>query len=405
MDMNETMETMEDTAEVIGIEETHDGPVVDAEFDEVPNEPYTEIVPAEEIDGSVQADPNLPPENKELVDLMNADRTFVATRQIMMARNQINQIASVKDMALNKVNSMCPDARLSIVEARASVIDLDAMKALDMRKEEDWAKILECYTMEDGSIVAFSGDPDLNDLTTREMHRDFLVYLRSIKEENEKFEIVEKKLNAEIDELINNFEDIFGEEEAQKLRNYKDFTEYYRVWIGKTLEREDISDAARAMLTKIKKADDDGVNLEYIIKDIQAQISKKKDSGSILSGFNRSFLDVAQRAKKILGSKFAKYKFDAALETFYDFEKRAFPGEYDDYNNLFIYLLCRYIKYHHETLDNNSMITIGETLTHMGFMLKEEKDRPESAKDFADAVRDLLDLVITNKPTIKMPQG
>lgn len=335
------------------------------------------------------------PEQQEILNLMQKDRTFVAIRQIMGVKNELEQIRTVKNGAISKVRAMTPDARVSIVEARAKELDAEAVGKLDMKKEEDWKKIEACYTFEDGSKLHFSNEPEVKDVKYREMHRDYLLYLRSIQVETEKFEVYETKLQNDIEKEIAEFEEILGKEEADKLRNYADFADYYRQWITKTLGRDDISPLARQKLQEIVDADNSGVNLDFLINEIKELISRKGDAKSLIFGYRNNYLEVATKAEKVLKTKFAQYKYEASMAKYFDFEKRFFP-EYEKYNNLFMFILFRYIKSNYEKFNSNWMITIGELLTQMGFITKPEEERPACSKEFEEAYRTVMSLVINH---------
>ena len=335
-------------------------------------------------------------EQKEILDLMKADQKFVAIRQIMEVRNRVAQVQAVKEEAVSKIHTMCPDSRLSVVESRALLLDVNKMAALDMKKEEDWAKVKECYTFEDGGMLQFTSDPDLNDVKIREMHRDFLLYLKKVKEEEDKFEVYETKMKNDIDKLMNDFEDAVGKLEADKLRNYADFADYYRDWVSEKLKDTELSAVARAGLQRVYDADQQGITLEFLIKEIKDLIGRKGDASSLLWGYKNTYGDVARKAEAVLRTRFAKYKFHIAFTKFYDFEKRVFPTDYAKYNNLFMFIVFRYIKSNYNHFDNNSMITIGELLTQLGFLLRPEEERPAITKTFEESYRTVMSLVINH---------
>lgn len=352
--------------------------------------------PAEKVDELEEAlDEARTPEQKEILNLMKNDKTFVAVRQIMEVKNEMMKVTSLRESAMAKVNAMCPDQNLSIVEARAATIDVEKMKNLDMTVAENWIKVKEFYTFEDGSMVHFTNTPDSDDIKIRELHRDFLIYLKSIKEENEKFDVYEQKMRADIKNLEDEFESIMGEEAAAKLRSYRDFADYHRQWIASTLERDDISPETRKQLEAIVISDNAGITLEYLIKEIKTLIERRGDAKSLLHGYRNNYVEVATKAEKVLSTKFAKYRYEIQMRQFFDFEKRFFP-EYEKYNNLFMFILFRYIKANYEKFDNNWMITIGETLTQLGFLTKPEENRPECNKEFEEAFRTVMSLVINH---------
>ena len=194
--------------------------------------------------------PELSPEQQEVYDLMHSDKKFVAIHDIMQLKNKVNEIQTMRDYAINQVKTMIPDDRISLLEARALSLDKDALIKLDMSKDEDWAKVQQIYTFEDGGMIHFTNDPDTKVIKVREMHRDYLIYLKSIKEETAKFEVIEKESKEALDKIYAELDEVLGEVEAAKIKNYATFAEYYREWIIESLKREDLSESLREQLQK-----------------------------------------------------------------------------------------------------------------------------------------------------------
>lgn len=352
----------------------------------IPEEPKQEEAPKKPMS----------PEQEEVLKLMASDKKFVAVRQIMELQNKVNEAATIKDVAIGRISSVIPDDKFSILEARACMLDEQKIANLDMKKEEDWQKVLEVYTFEDGSKIHFSNEPDTKDIKCREMHRDYLLYIKRVKEETEKYEKFEKETREEIDKLYKQLDEVIGEEEGAKIRNYATFADYYRDWIVECLKRDDLSDTLRDHLQKTLDADNRGIELKFLSNEIREMIKKRGNTSSIRWGFNNNFPKTAESAAAVLAHKFAKYNYHLAFNKFYDIETRALGFEDDKHNNLFMFLLFRYIKYHYERFDNFWMITLGEVITQLGFLLKPKEDRPESSIEFEKNVREILDLVINH---------
>lgn len=352
-------------------------------------------VPPEEE--SEQEAPNIErtPEQQELFNLMAADKKFIAIRQIMECRNKVSEAGAVKEAAISKVHSMIPDDKFSILESRAMALDDKAISELDMSKEEDWQKVLAVYTFEDGSKIHFSNEPDTKDRKCREMHRDFLLYIKKVKVETDKFNEFEKKTKEEIDELYKQLEEVIGEDETKKIQDYATFADYYRDWITEVLKRDDLSDTVRRQLEKTLDADNRGITMDFLKQNLEDVIQRKGSADSIMYGFKNNFVAVGESASKILATKFAKYKYHLSFGKFYDIETRVLGYPEDTkYKNLFMFLLFRFIRHNYEKFDSFWMITIGEILTQLGFLFKSEEERPASSKEFEKNLREILDMVI-----------
>lgn len=339
----------------------------------------------------------LSPEQKEIYNLMKNDKKFIAIHDIMLLQNKIKEMETVRDYAMGQVKTMMPDDNISILEARADMIDKESVIKLDMSKDEDWKKIEEVYTLDNGDMLHFTKNPDLNNIKIREMHRDFLIYLKTINEETAKFNVIEKEHKEAIDKLFKELEEILGESEVEKIRNYASFADYYREWINNSLARDDLSEGLRNQLQKTLDADNRGVDLEFLKKEINELIARKGDAKSLKFGYKNNFSDICRKVNAILAQKFSKYNFHISFAALFDIEKRVFPDTYGEkYNNLFIFILFRFIRANYEKFDNFWMITIGEIVTQLGFLLKEESERPESSKLFQKNYHEVMNLVINH---------
>lgn len=370
-------------------------PVTDVPVDTTPAEEQQLPIPPKEEEAAPKQPIERTPEQQELLKLMASDKKFVAIQQIMECKNRVSEMSAIKDAATSKVHSMVPDDKFSILESRAMTIDDEKFAALDMHKEEDWQKVLAYYSFEDGSKIHFSNEPDTKDFKCREMHRDFLLYIKKVRVETEKFNEVEAKTKEEIDKLYEQLDEVLGEEDAKKVKDYATFADYYRDWIEETLKRDDLSDVVRKQLTKTLEADNRGISLDFLKVEITELIKRRGSVDSLMYGYRNRFNEIGESASKILATKFEKYKYHLSFAKFYDLETRVlgFPED-TKYKNLFMFLLFRFIRHSYEKFDAFWMITLGEVLTQLGFLFKKEEERPASSKAFEKNLRDLLAMII-----------
>lgn len=361
-------------------------------------ETHKEEIPDTTVSSSLQPEKErLTPEQQEIYDLMASDKKFVAIHDIMQVKNKLNEISTVKEYALEQVKSMIPDDRISLLEARAVALDKESLINLDMEKDADWEKVKAVYTFEDGGMIHFTNDPDTKIKKVREMHRDYLIYLRDIKEETAKFEIIEKESKETLDKLYKELDEVLGEAESAKIKQYSAFADYYRDWIMESLKREDLSDQLREQLQKTLDADNRGINLEFLKKEIRELISRKGNADSLRYGYRNNFVETARKATAVLASKFSRYNYHLSLTKFYDLEKRLFPDKYGEkFNNLFMFIIFRFIKANCGKFDKFWMITIGEVVTQLGFLFRDESERPESSKEFVKNFQEVMDLVVNH---------
>lgn len=325
------------------------------------------------------------------------DKSFVVVKQIMDSRNAISKMETMRDKANHMVKSMVPDDKLALLTARARTLDKEALANLDMAKDADWKKVEEVYTFEDGSKIYFANNPDTKDLTIRAMHRDYLIYLRTIEEENEKYELAQASIKADLDKIYAELDELIGKETADEIRSFKGFADFYINWIDKLLENPDVPEKAKEHFKKVKDADERGVNLTFLFDNVKETMSKKGNTDSLFFGFRNNFDAAAKSAVSILKTKFEKYGYHSAFPKFYNLEERFLPEIGKEYNNLFMYILFRYIKFNYEKFDTFWMITIGEISTQIGYLAREDDEKPERCETFRQNVIKLLKCVISNK--------
>lgn len=335
---------------------------------------------------------NLDPDKQAMYELMKSDKKFVAVQGIMQLKNTIKKMETVRDSASDNIKSMLPDDKVSIVEARVDDLDLEALDKLDMRKEEDWQKVKDVYTV-DGQLIEFATKPDSDKIKVREMHRDYLTFIKKFREESAKFDQIEKEYRESMEKLDKELEEAIGEEEAKEIRKYSSFAEYYLDWIDNTLAREDISDNIRSNLQKIKDYDTMGIKLDFLKNEIIRLKDKTGNTQSLLWGFRNSFAEIAEKVNDILSTKFPKYGYHLSFAKFYDIEKTYFKDEIDEkYNNLFMFVLFRFIKNNYNMFNNFWMITIGEIVTQLGFLARPVEERPKSSAEFVENVKQVVKL-------------
>jgi len=336
----------------------------------------------------------MPEDERYVYEKVNLDPEFVVTRNIIAMQNELNAMRGARDHAKNKLLAMCPDSRMSIIESRVNSADIDAIAKLDMTKDEEWEKVHRFYVMDDGSEVHFSAEPDTKDKMYREMHRDYLVYLRKTHDETVKFEAYETQAMAEIESLSQELDKMIGIEDSAN--RFKSIGELYRKKLTALANDENVPVNARTKINSIIDAMNDGLSLRKIIEEVRSLIARKGDASSLKYGYRSNFFPVAQRAGKILATKFAKYNYHIQFQNLDKFEERTLDGRYKEYTNLFMFILFRYIRSNYEKFGNREMIVLGEIITQMGFMLRAPEQRPETNKEFEKHYIELMELVINH---------
>jgi len=336
----------------------------------------------------------MPEEERYVYEKVNLDPEFVVTRNIIAMQNELAGMRAARDHAQHKLTAMCPDSRMSVVQARVLNADIEAIGKLDMTKDEDWEKVHRFYVMDDGGEVHFSVEPDTKDKMYREMHRDYLVYLRKTHDETVKFEEYEAKAMAEIESLSLELDKLVGIEDSAN--RFKSIGELYRRKLTDLAADPNVPEKARVKVNGIIDAMDDGIRLTKLIAEVKTLIAKKGDASSLKYGYRSNFFPVAQRAGKILATKFSKYNYHMQFQNLDKFEERVLDGRYKEYTNLFMFILFRYIRSNYEKFGNREMIVLGEIITQMGFMLREPVQRPATTAEFEKHYIELMELVINH---------
>lgn len=320
------------------------------------------------------------------------DRTVLAYSTMLAAKNQLADLHNLKDAATERLKTMCPDDHFSAFEARVALLDIDAIGKMDMHDEVSWMKVKEVYTFEDG-MMHFSAEPKEDDIKYREMHRDFIVYIRKYNDETAKFEAADAQYKKEIEAIEEKYKDVFTSPDSL---GFKSMSDFYRQHFYKLLKDDRLSDKAHAYVQRVVDATEHGISLEVFIDEVHKLIDKRGDASSLLKGYRTNYLTIAQQVDKILRTRFAKYRLHLNFVKFYDVEKRFFP-EYEKYNDLFMFVLFRYIKHNYEKFTNDDFLMISEILTQIGYLKHPVEDRPADNAKFIENFHTLMDLITKGK--------
>ena len=335
--------------------------------------------------------------DQEIGLMLNAMPEYQFQSKIIDANSKLDEVRGVRQLASDKIKTMCPDDTSSVLMARATVLDLKTLESLNMHSMNDWMKVKEVYTCEDGRVIELAANPK-DEIRYREMHRDFLCFLKSYDEESKKFAVVEEKYNQDIAKAEAEFDAYRTANNLNIVDESSKFVsraEYYQKTLAALSAREDISPETKTRIDEILHWSENGVGLTLLIEEVRGLIKKRGTASSIMHGYRNSYQSVAVQVEKVLRARFGKYNLVYGLSKFGNAEEQFFP-EYKEYNNLFMFILFRYIKYNYERFNNNHMIMLSEIITQLGYLKHQETDRPESSKQFAEAVRTMLSLVINS---------
>lgn len=352
----------DDTKEIL------ENPVNDNDID-VPDE-YEETK-EEIVDGLIGVDYD------KFKNVDNPDvKEFLNVMKSMEIRSLINNLGHQHREMMNKILYMLP---MGIEESKIVMARLGDMtdEMIDKLSDSDIEKILTI----DGVVVGKFTEPP--DGTTIDYKRDVLKLVAATKleveEKDEVIELLEEKYKEITDDHI----------ESIVIR--KDFDQYVLDYYTKQLNRTDITDTLRERLLQTQTMLLSSRTLEPLKVSLYKQL-EERGTKSLLEGFRTRKVDMMDSATNALMAFGMKFPFQLMV----NMEELLFGEEYKEYNNLFIYILARYI--HHQKAEDlmNQLPFISTLITNLVTI---HRDIDTLDEEFiatrTNAIRDILDKIIT----------
>ena len=323
-----------------------------------------------------------------LSSIIANDKKYVVMDQLMNMKGVLNEIQGTRDAMQSKLKTQTSDPNIEIVESRLASIELETLKALDLKKDND-LELLKSIIEIEGQTVEVS--INIDESKKMQFFKDFVIYLKTTMVETAKMDAAEAKFNEDMDKLMEESKDILDIDVKEKLNSF-DATEYQHEYFNGLLAREDLKPETRVQIESIVASQKAGVTLDFLYDTIKDQIDVKKSSKSILAGFNTNLLGMSMQCQKILDTRFAKYKIRFNVPKFYDIEKKFFP-EYEKYNNLFMYLIFRHIKHNYEKFTKLDIVSIIEMLVNIQWLSRPLESQPPRIVELRESMRRIYAMI------------
>lgn len=316
--------------------------------------------------------------NTDEIDALDEDeriRTYINFG--MQLVNQINQV-EVHIHEISKLVRMLipePIEDIKILLARLEDIEPDKIEELSL------GFIKQTFIVNGRNLkVTFPEVGEVNDL---EFYRLVIHELKTLDE------ITGMYVNI-ISELRNKFNTKIPDEVKKLLSNVEELDEWMINNIKKKIEDASLTDKQRKQFEEQLKYMEYSYTLTPIIENVRKQI-ESKGSSSILHGYRNNSANVLAAAINICKEKGILFPF----QMYDNIEKKLLGDKYKPYNNLFSFLIARYIKYRKNELTDNEKIFLTNLNSHL-VVLKRAKDLSKvekTASRLTKAIDELLGLV------------
>lgn len=302
-------------------------------------------------------------------------KEFLNVMKSMEIRSIINNLRHQHQEMQNKLLYMLPMGveESKIIMARLANISDEVIDGLS---EEEITKIITI----DGTVAgAFREPPDGSSV---EYKRDVLKLISATKGELE-----------ERDEVLALLEDRYKEitdSHIESILQRRDFDQYVIDYYNKQIERDDVSPKVKENMLLTKNVLEYSRTLEPIKQSIHNQLVER-GAKSLLEGFKSRKVDMMESATEALSAYGMKYPFQLMM----NLEELLFGEDYAEYNNLFIYLLARYIHYSEDIQLAKEVPFISTLITNLVMICREyDTLDPEFVESRVHAIRDILDEII-----------
>lgn len=316
-------------------------------------------------------------------DSINLDRTIVqaiinSNNKILIAdtymklRDINNQIGDNKVLLQQKLNFMFSgtDDQLNILSIRASELTEDAIKKASLEELKD-------IFVFDGKFIGLSIIENLKEEDQTSAYRDFLLYLKETGS-------TEKEL-LDFEESNQSMLDLFPDEVKKAAENTFTWDRYIYNIFKEKMDDDNTPEAEKESLKKILAMKDSALNLKPMKEYIQNEMNAGRRK-SLLHAFKTRFKDTLKSADKFaIANKFKMYY------PLYD-NIEATIG-YEGYQNLFVYILARYVKFCSENFTKYDQVYIAQIIQNL-IMLKKGQLDDTSRIMMSNAIKEILNIVL-----------
>ena len=290
----------------------------------------------------------------------------------MKIRDIQNQIEDQKVLLDQKINFMFSgtDDQMDMLSVRVSEITTEALNkaSLDELKE---------FFIFDGNFVGLSIIDNLSEEDQLKAYRDFLLYVK----ESSNAENDLKTFDSNNKELL----DLFPDEVKEASKNTFTWDKYIYRLFKEQSESEETSEEQKESLKKILDMKDKALNLEPMKQYIKDEINAGRRK-SLINAFKTRFNDTLKKADQFaVANKFKMYYplYDNIEETI----------GYEGYQNLFVYILARYVKFCSDNFTKYDQVYIAQIIQNL-IMLKKGQLDDSSRIMMSNGIKEILNILL-----------
>lgn len=312
------------------------------------------------------------------------DEVFFRVIRGMEIRSLINQYNNQRQFMTNKLLAMLPMDLEDSKIIMARIADM-TKEEIDNLTEESITEILT-VDPEKGIAGLFTIPEvdDSSDFDMLEFKKSILSLFGATKEQMDDIAQMIGKLEEQYNEFVN--------DEAKEIIEADNFDEYTLQYYTECMNDESIEQEKREHAAKLAQAIQYVFTVEPIRESIIGQLTTKGNR-SLLEGRRRHMTTMIETATKILEEHKVEFPFQLVM----NLEETLFGSAYKEYNNLFVYIIARYVKFHKESLNHYVITFIHMLMVNLVTIMRNHETLPkEYLSKRLDSIKDLIDLVINS---------
>lgn len=311
--------------------------------------------------------------NKNMVSaIINSGNKILIANTYMQIRDVQNQLDDHKVLLEQKLNFMFSgtDDQLEILSIRTSEVTKDVIEKASLEE-------LKEFFIFDGKFVGLSIIDNLDEEGQLKAYRDFILYLREINDTKEDFDAFDKNNNALLE--------LFPDEVKEAGKTTFTWDRYIYKLFKERSEAEDCPEDEKESLQKLMLMKDSALNLEPMKQYIQDEVNAGRRK-SLVHAFRTRFNDTLKAADKFASS----HKFKMFYPLYDNIEETI---GYEGYQNLFVYIFARYVKFKSENFTKYDQVYIAQIIQNL-IMLKKGQLDDASRIMMSNAIKEVLNILL-----------
>ena len=316
--------------------------------------------------------------DKETYDKLSPlDQKYYQVQRAITFISAMNKIDSEINRIMLQVHSIVPATRdeLKIIIARMSDIKPSEIKNLSL------GFMKQLFTIEGKEIGV--NMPDTGTVKEPEFYREVIRFFKASDEQVAAAQVW-------VDGLRDKFNKDIPEDVKTIISTFENMDNYMHSYFNAKLEDPNVSPEEKESVSNTLKYTDYGKTLDPLYDSLKAFI-EHKGSRSILHGYRTQGQLVATLKKAIKVCKENQITFP--IQLLEHIEKKLFGEEkYKNYDNFFLYLLSRHIKFKADSITHYDRVFISQAFSNLVTVMRESEEHP--CKKLSDTMKESISRVI-----------